>query len=413
MSEIIDVPMKGQRSLATVTAEIRSYQDAARRMMVTYIIEIGRRLVEAKSMVAHGAWESYLREELGFSQSTASNYMKIFEAYAAGQMTLEGAALKSQAFANLSYTQALELLALPAEEREEFAETHDLSNMSTRELREELRKRQQAQDGDDEGALLAEQFGTRAPDKAQEDNAAAEAEAELLREKLEAAQKDRQEAISQMDQAQMQGEEYRRRAIKAEEELEFATKVKDALKAKSDEAERQAQAAAEELTKAKAELAEARKAEADAVKKLNAAKADRSVPKETLEKLRKEAEATAEAAYKADYEKLDQAQKNATRAENEATKARQEAKEASGRLAALQVEKEKADKQCLSLQAELRLAAPELAVFRASFERIQTDLMDLIRSVDKLPEEKQVGARRGLAAMLQQMHERIGGGENA
>lgn len=56
---------------------------------------------------------------------------------------------------------------------------------------------------------------------------------------------------------------------------------------------------------------------------------------------------------------------------------------------------------------------PELAVFRAGFERVQTELMDLIHSVDKLPEEKKVGARRGLAAMLQQMHERIGGGENA
>ena len=45
MSEIINVPMSEQRSLATVTAEIRSYQDAARKMMITYCIEVGRRLV--------------------------------------------------------------------------------------------------------------------------------------------------------------------------------------------------------------------------------------------------------------------------------------------------------------------------------------------------------------------------------
>ena len=40
MSEIINVPMSGQRSLATVTAEIRAYQDAARRMAVEYSIEM-------------------------------------------------------------------------------------------------------------------------------------------------------------------------------------------------------------------------------------------------------------------------------------------------------------------------------------------------------------------------------------
>ena len=203
------------------------------------------------------------------------------------------------------------------------------------------------------------------------------------------------------------------RAIDAETTRDQILRETEESRQKAEAAEQKAKAASEELTKAKAELAEARKAEAAALKKLNTAKADKSVPKETLEKLRKEAEAAAEASYKADYEKLDQAQKNAARAEAEAAKAKQEAEEASGRLAALQAEKEKADKQCLSLQAELRLAAPELAVFRAGFERVQTELMDLIHSVDKLPEEKKVGARRGLAAMLQQMHERIGGGENA
>ena len=144
MNEIIDVPMSGQRSLATVTAEIRTLQDSARRVVLTYSIEIGRRLVEAKDMVGHGEWGDYLHRELGFSQSTANNHMRLFEAYGASQMTLTGAAVKSQAFADLSYTQALALLALPSEEdREAFVQTHDMSSMSTRELQEELRRRDQ------------------------------------------------------------------------------------------------------------------------------------------------------------------------------------------------------------------------------------------------------------------------------
>ena len=139
---IVDVPMKNQRSLATVTAEIRTLQDAARRMAIEYSIEIGRKLVEAKSMVGHGEWTDYLREELGFSQSTANNHMRMFEAYGAEQISLTGATVKSQAFANLSYTQALALLALPSEEeREAFVARHDMAAMSTRELQEELRRR--------------------------------------------------------------------------------------------------------------------------------------------------------------------------------------------------------------------------------------------------------------------------------
>lgn len=406
---IIDVPVHQQRSLATVTAEIRAYQDAARRMAVQYSIEIGRRLIEAKEMVKHGDWGSYLREELGFSQSTANNHMAMFRAYAADQMRLDGDNLKNQAFGNLTYTQALALLALPSEEeREDFVKSHDLGSMSTRELREELRKRQQAQDGDDEGALLAEQFGTGAAP--QEDNDEAEAEAELLRAKLDEAQKDRLEAISQMDQAQMQGEEYRRRALKAEEDLQFTTKVKEALRARSEEAERAVEAAAERAAQAEkkaqeaadrmsalqTELDKARKAEDKAKRELEKAKENKTAPPEVLEKLRKEAEAAAEAHHKADSEELQAAKAQCVKAEADVDAARQEA--ARAREAAERLEK------------ELRLAAPEMAVFKASFERIQQDLLALVGSIDGLPEDKQPGARRGLAALLQKMHEQIGGG---
>lgn len=398
--KIIDVPVHQQRSLATVTAEIRAYQDAARRMAVQYSIEIGRRLIEAKEMVKHGDWGSYLREELGFSQSTANNHMAMFRAYAADQMRLDGDNLKSQAFGNLTYTQALALLALPSEEeREAFVASHDLGTMSTRELREELRKRQQAQDGDDEGALLAEQFGTGSA--SQEDNDEAEAEAELLRAKLDEAQKDRLEAISQMDQAQMQGEEYRRRALKAEEDLQFTTKVKEALKARSEEAERAVEAAAERAAQAEkkaqeaadrmsalqTELDKARKAEDKAKRELEKAKANKTAPPEVLEQLRKEAEAAAEARHKADSEELKAAKAQCVKAETDVDAARQEAA--------------RARQEAERLEKELRMAEPKVAVFRDRFASLQGDLSALIVSIDELPADKQAGARKGLRAILQ------------
>lgn len=352
MNEIINVPMSGQRDLATVTAEIRAYQDAARRAVLSYCIEIGRRLVEAKSMVPFGEWGNYLKDELGFSQSTANNHMRLFEAYGAEQMTLTGAAVKSQAFADLSYTQALALLALPSEEeREAFVEANDLASMSTRELREELRKRE-PEDGPNR-----EELAKRLDDAMEE---------------LRTAEMDREKAEAGEDK-----EFQRANALKIERD-----QIRDQLTTAQNErnkAQAAAQAAAAELAKAKDELEKARKAEADAVEKLKAAKSNPTVPKETMDKLRQEAEEAAEKRHKADYEDLDQARANLTKAEAEAARARQEAER---------------------LEKELRLASPKVAVFRDRFASLQADLSALISSIGELPEDKQEGAKKGLRTIL-------------
>ena len=57
----------------------------------------------------------------------------------------------------------------------------------------------------------------------------------------------------------------------------------------------------------------------------------------------------------------------------------------------------------------------ELAVFRSRFERVQADLSDLVQSIANLPADKQAGARRGLAALLDGMLDQldqIGDGED-
>lgn len=383
MNEIINVPMSEQRSLATVTAEIRSYQDAARRMAITYCIEVGRRLVEAKSMVAHGEWGTYLRKELGYSQSRANDLMRIFDAYAADQMRLDGDNLKSQAFGNLSYTQALALLALPSEEeREAFVESHDMSAMSTRELQEELRRRGEGRqiagttDGD---GVTREELEGRLDDALEE-----------IRENGVALQDAEQKAAA----FRVQAEGLEKIAAEHRAAEEAALREKEAAAAARTEAERRAKEAADKLAALQAELDKARKAEAQALKDLRKAQSDKAVPPDVLEKLKKEAEAAAEASYKADSEALVAAKKERARAEIELYKARQEAKEAADKVTAM--------------QKELALAAPELAVFRARFERVQADLSALVESVATLPEDKQPGARRGLAALLQKTHEQIG-----
>ena len=367
MSEIINVPMSGQRSLATVTAEIRAYQDAARRAVLSYCIEIGRRLVEAKSMVSHGEWGDYLKDELGFSQSTANNHMRLFEAYGADQMTLSGATVKSQAFADLSYTQALALLALPSEEeRETFVETHDMAAMSTRELQEELRRRAPA------GEPTREELAGRLDDAL---NVIRDQGIELqsMKDKAKAAIEDRDKAEAGEDQEFQRANALKIERDKMQDQLISAQKERDTAQAS-------ARKAADELEKAKAALEAAKRSETDTLKKLNEAVKNPKVPKDVLDKLRKEADEAAEKRHKADYEDLDQARAKLTKAEAEAAKARQEAER---------------------LEKELTLAAPELAVFRANFERVQMELMALIRGVDNLPEEKRDGAWKAVAALLE------------
>jgi hypothetical protein len=103
-------------------------------MILCNNIEIGRRLLEAKSMVGHGEWEIWLKNSIDYSQRTASNLMRIFEEYA-NQIALFGDNSKSQALADLSYTQAITLLGVPAEERENFIKDNNIGSMSTLPIR--------------------------------------------------------------------------------------------------------------------------------------------------------------------------------------------------------------------------------------------------------------------------------------
>lgn len=132
------------RTPELIAAEINNIKNQTRKMMLYNSIEIGRRLLEAKTLVAHGEWGKWLQESVDYSQRTATNLMRIFEEYGAEQLSLLGDNAKSQALANLSYTQAISLLGLPEEEREKFIESNDLNNMSTRELQQAIKERDEA-----------------------------------------------------------------------------------------------------------------------------------------------------------------------------------------------------------------------------------------------------------------------------
>ena len=276
MSEIV-VPMAAQRDIRTVTTEIRTLTQQAQRLILEYAIEVGRRLREAKSMLPHGDWGRWLREEVEFSQSTAENFMRIFDEYGDEQISIFGATAKSQTLGNLPYTKALKLLALPAEEREAFVKENDVEGMSTREL-----------------------------DKAIKERDAAKGETVAVKNALRKAEGERDDLRKQLQE------------------------VQDSVKREAEEQERQLREALEKA------LQDADSARQEAQEALRQAEEQKEIPKEVLEKLEQEAAEKAAEAQKAEREKLLQKAEKLKAKEAEAKEAvlrlEQEAEELRKRL---------------------------------------------------------------------------------
>lgn len=129
------------RTPELIGAEIRTLTTQAQTITLWFGIEIGRRLVEAKELCAHGEWLPFLEKETAFSQPTASRYMRLYTEYGAEQSSLFGAEPKYSMLNNLSVSNALRLLALPEDEREEFAVENDMEHLSTSRVDELVKAR--------------------------------------------------------------------------------------------------------------------------------------------------------------------------------------------------------------------------------------------------------------------------------
>lgn len=117
------------RSADGIATEIRVIVHQARVMMASAVIEVGKRLIEARELVPHGEWGEYVTRACGFSRRTAQAYMQ-----------LAANPANAQTVADLPYTKALMLLALPEGTVEDFRAEHPVEDMSVRELKAEIKK---------------------------------------------------------------------------------------------------------------------------------------------------------------------------------------------------------------------------------------------------------------------------------
>lgn len=335
-----------EREIAVITAEIKTLQAQAVQMQIGYAIQIGRRLCEAKAKLPHGRWGEWLKNEVNFSQSTANNMMQIYREYADNQIGLFGGG-NSQAFANLTYTKALRLLAIPAEDREEFVVENNVEELSTRELERIIKEREA------EKAALQQQVQEL-------QQRAEDAEENAFRDLDDKVKSQTSFLSGELEKARKDAEEANRRAVEA-------AKKAEADKQKYDQE-------AEKLRKA-----------AEAAKKKAAKLADQvgQVPPETMERMRQEAE---EAAAKAAAEKL----------EKQVAQAEARAKAAEAQAAAAQAAADRAKK-------EIELAAPAVTEFKVHFETFMASYNRMTELLDEMPKCMADKMKKAVKSAVEQM----------
>lgn len=245
------------RTIEAITGEILD----AKRAGGEAILTIGRCLIEAKEMLPHGEWLPWLTEQVEFSPRTAQKFMRLAREWS-----------NTQTLADLGASKALTLLALPAEEREQFMEDHDVIDMSARQLEQAIRER-------DEARKAAEEAKAEA-NTAEQARAKMAEDMTLLNARLAGAREDRERALHDAAKLEEELAELKNRPVdvavetvadpealekaRAEAVAEMQAKL-DKAKERQKKAEAQAKEAQVALERTQAQLQESERARKNAV----------------------------------------------------------------------------------------------------------------------------------------------------
>lgn len=246
-----------ERTIETITEDIL---DAQRRGGEA-ILTIGRCLIEAKEMLPHGEWLPWLTEKVSYSNRTARRFMQMYR-----QLS------NRPALANLGASKALALLALPEKDRDEFLSENNVVDMTTRQLEQAIKDR-------DEARKAAEAAKAEAS-LAEQSRAKMEADMAMTKETLRALLEEKQRTDQDVDRLQRELDELQARPVdvavetvadpeaiaqaRAEAVAEMQSKLDKAkaAKAKAEEKRKEAEAALEQV---QAQLKDAEQARKNAV----------------------------------------------------------------------------------------------------------------------------------------------------
>lgn len=209
---VMDTTRDGPRDIEAITGEILALKEKAG----TAILDIGRRLIEAKAMLPHGEWLPWLTERVEFSERSAQNLMRLAREWS-----------NPQALADLGATKALTLLALPREEREEFLKEHNVVDMSARQLEAAIRERDEA--------LKAAQAAQADAATAEEARAKMEEDMRLLKIRMSGANEDREQAMEAVARLEKELAELKEKPVEVAVETvvdqEAVEKARDEIRA--------------------------------------------------------------------------------------------------------------------------------------------------------------------------------------
>ena len=138
MSNIVEAEYEivQERTLPVIISEIKIIEQHVTKTAIEGAIQIGERLQEAKQLAGHGNFGQWCQENLNYSQDTAQKFMKLAREYGGKNNVLANTAMSR----NFSISNALSLLKVPEEDREKFAEEHQVEDMTNKELEEEIRR---------------------------------------------------------------------------------------------------------------------------------------------------------------------------------------------------------------------------------------------------------------------------------
>lgn len=252
IAQVMDKPAEG-RTIEVITEEILDAQQKGGEAVLT----IGRCLIEAKSMLPHGAWLPWLNEKVSYSDRTARRFMQTYREVS-----------NRPALANLGSTKAMSLIALPEEELSEFLKENNVVDMTTRQLEQAIKERDEARKAA-EAAQAEASTAEQARAKMAEDMA-------LLNALLNGAREDQERARESAEKLAAELEELKARPVdvavetvvdpeaiakaRAEAIAEMQAKVDKAKEAKK-KAEEKAKEVQEALAQAQRKLEEQIRAE--------------------------------------------------------------------------------------------------------------------------------------------------------
>lgn len=246
-----------ERTIETITGEILD----AQRKGGEAILTIGRCLIEAKEMLPHGEWLPWLNERVSYSERTARRFMQMYR-----QLS------NRPALADLGASKALALLALPEKDRDEFLAENNVVDMTTRQLEQAIRERDEARKAVEEAKAEAS-TAEQARAKMAEDMA-------LLNARLAGAREDHERALQDVGKLEKELAELKDRPVEVavetvvdQEAIKKATaeavadlKAKlEKAKERQQKAEAQAKEAQNALELAQVQLQDAERARKNAV----------------------------------------------------------------------------------------------------------------------------------------------------